>query len=151
MSLKRRITPWLASSRDVKDRQFTSMDRFSAFKNDGSCPAATCYGIAKGTFFRAPFTLLSLLSSLSLSLSPSSFSFYTIGVEERRAMKRKEYNDETKEGGRVMTGRRKNSQLTWASRCRVGVIGFAENTFTCFSRHLHNARGEHGRSIDRLI
>lgn len=66
-------------------------------------------------------------------------------------MKRKEYNDETKEGGRVMTGRRKNSQLTWASRCRVGVIGFAENTFTCFSRHLHNARGEHGRSIDRLI
>lgn len=150
MSLKRRITPWLAS-RDVKDQQFTSLDRFSAFKNDGSCPAATCHGIAKGTFFRAPFTLLSFLFlSFSPFLLPPSVSIGSVSRKgERRSgrssNKRRDEKEEGEESG-VMTGRGKNSQLTWASRCRVGVIGFAEN-FYVFSRHLHNVRGEHGRSI----
>lgn len=144
MSLKRRITR-------VEDQRFTSADRFSVLKNDGSCPAALsrpqpAMELQKKHSF-------ALLSRSSLSPSPFLVSlplgFRSIGVEERRATtKRKEFwnNDEEGEGQPIMTGRRKNSQLTWASRCRVGVIGFAEN-FYVFSRHLHNVRGEHGRSI----
>lgn len=158
MSLKRRITPWLAS-RDVKDQQFTSVDRFSAFKNDGSCPAVSRPQPAMELQKEHSFVLLSrsslfLPSLLSLSFSPSPFGFRTIGVERRNGRSLEQRRDETRKRKRrrgrertsVMTGRRKNSQLTLASRCRVGVIGFAEN-FYVFSRHLHNVRGEHGRSI----
>lgn len=103
--------------------------------------------------FHAPLSS-SLLFSLSLSFSPSPFGFRTIGIERRNGRSLEQRRDETRKRKRrrgrertsVMTGRRKNSQLTLASRCRVGVIGFAEN-FYVFSRHLHNVRGEHGRSI----
>lgn len=92
MSLKRRITPWLAS-RDVKDQQFTSVDRFSAFKNDGSCPAVSRPQPAMELQKEHSFVLLSrsslfLPSLLSLSLF---FSFpLRFPYDRCRATKRKE-------------------------------------------------------------
>lgn len=95
MSLKRRITR-------VEDQRFTSADRFSVLKNDGSCPAALsrpqpAMELQKKHSF-------ALLSRSSLSSSPFLVSFplgfRSIGVEERRATtKRKEFWNNDEEGG----------------------------------------------------